>query len=75
MRSKKPLIGITLSQALKVKYRRSPMRNEFDYLAKYYHYAVEKTGGRPIGLFNTFNINIIRAAMIWIQDISINALT
>jgi len=60
MRSKKPLIGITLSQALKVKYRRSPMRSEFDYLAKFYHYAVEKTGGRPIGLFNTYNFSLIK---------------
>lgn len=60
MRSKKPLIGITLSQALKVKYRRSPMRGEFDYLAKSYHYAIEKTGGRPIGLFNTYNFSLIK---------------
>ncbi len=60
MRSKKPLIGITLSQALKVKYRRSPMKSEFDYLAKYYHYAIEKTGGRPIGLFNTNNFAMIK---------------
>jgi len=59
MRSKKPLIGITLSQALKVKYKRSPMRGEFDYLGKAYHYAIEKTGGRPIGLFNTYNIKLI----------------
>jgi len=60
MRSKKPLIGITLSQALKVKYRRSPMRSEFDYLAKLYHYAIEKTAGRPIGLFNTYNLALIK---------------
>lgn len=36
------------------------MRSEFDYLAKSYHYAVEKTGGRPIGLFNTYNFALIK---------------
>ncbi|MCP4581399.1 MAG: gamma-glutamyl-gamma-aminobutyrate hydrolase family protein [candidate division Zixibacteria bacterium] len=53
MHFNKPLIGITLGQALKVKYRRQPMSSEYDYLCKHYHYAIEKSGGLPVGLFNT----------------------
>jgi len=58
MRSKKPLIGIILGQARRVENSRFPTRHEFDYLGKAYHYAVEKTGGLPIGLFNTYNEEI-----------------
>ena len=48
MRSKKPLIGITLSQAREVKNRRFPMRKGFDYLKRDYHYAITKSGGIPV---------------------------
>ena len=55
MRSKRPLIGISLGQAREVANSRFPTSHEFDYLGKAYHYAVEKTGGLPLGLFNTYN--------------------
>lgn len=58
MRFKKPLIGISLGQARRVENSRFPTRHEFDYLGKAYHYAVEKSGGLPIGLFNTYNEEI-----------------
>lgn len=59
MLSKKPLIGITLSQSLETKRYRWPMRWQFDYLGKAYHYAIEKSGGQPLGLFSTKNSEII----------------
>ncbi len=59
MHFNKPLIGITLSQADKAKNYRWPVRRDFDYLSKAYHYSIEKSGGRPIGLFNTTDGKII----------------
>jgi putative glutamine amidotransferase len=59
MRFNKPFIGITLSQALKAKHHRWPLVWEFDYLNKAYHYAVEKSGGIPVGLFSTRDKSII----------------
>jgi putative glutamine amidotransferase len=59
MHSKKPIIGISLGQAREVENTRFPTRHEFDYLGKAYHYAVEKTGGLPIGLFNTYDEEIV----------------
>jgi putative glutamine amidotransferase len=59
MRSKKPIIGITLSQTLPKKEKRWPSRYEFDWSNKAYHYAIEKSGGLPIGLFNTSNKKLI----------------
>jgi len=59
MLSKRPLIGITLSQSLEVKQYRWPMRWQFDYLGKAYHYSIEKSGGQPFGLFSTESSGII----------------
>jgi putative glutamine amidotransferase len=59
MPSKKPIIGITLSQTLPQKEKRWPSRYEFDWCNKAYHYAIEKSGGLPIGLFNTSDKRII----------------
>jgi len=53
MPSKKPIIGVTLSQTLPSAEKRWPSRYEFDWCNKAYHYAIEKSGGIPIGLFNT----------------------
>jgi putative glutamine amidotransferase len=60
MRSKKPIIGITLSQTLPKKEKRWPSRYEFDWCNKAYHYAIEKSGGLPIGLFNTSNRKLVK---------------
>lgn len=38
---------------------RWPTRYDFDYLGKAYHYAIEKSGGLPVGLFNTDDRQII----------------
>jgi putative glutamine amidotransferase len=59
MPSKKPIIGITISQTLPKQEKRWPSRYEFDWCNKAYHYAIEKSGGLPIGLFNTSNKKII----------------
>lgn len=59
MRSKKPIIGISLGQGAEVKNYRWPTRYAFDYLGKSYHYAIEKSGGNPIGLFSTDDKNTI----------------
>jgi putative glutamine amidotransferase len=58
MRSKKPLIGITLNEELEVVNYRWPTSRTFDYLNKAYHYAIEKSGGLPVGLFNTMSPEI-----------------
>jgi putative glutamine amidotransferase len=55
MHSKKPVIGITLNEELEVANYRWPSSRTFDYLNKAYHYAIEKSGGLPIGLFNTMS--------------------
>ena len=55
MRSKKPVIGITLNEELAVANYRWPSSRTFDYLNKAYHFAIEKSGGLPIGLFNTMS--------------------
>lgn len=55
MLSRKPIIGVTLSQTLPYAEKRWPSRYEFDWCNKAYHYAIEKSGGVPIGLFNTSN--------------------
>jgi putative glutamine amidotransferase len=47
MRSNKPIIGITLSQAKEVPNRRWPMRKGFDYLKRDYHEAIINSGGIP----------------------------
>jgi putative glutamine amidotransferase len=59
MHSNKPVIGITLSQTLPSEQKRWPTRYEFDWLGKGYHYAIEKSGGAPFGLFNTTNTTMI----------------
>jgi putative glutamine amidotransferase len=53
MHFRKPIIGVTLSQTLPHAEKRWPSRYEFDWCNKAYHYAIEKSGGLPIGLFNT----------------------
>lgn len=53
MRFRKPIIGVTLSQTLSHTEKRWPSRYEFDWSNKAYHYAIEKSAGVPIGLFNS----------------------
>jgi putative glutamine amidotransferase len=60
MRFRKPTIGITLSQTLPAAEKRWPSRYEFDWCIKTYHYAIEKSGGLPIGIYNTPNKRLIR---------------
>lgn len=69
MPSKRPLIGITLGQALESKQCRWPMRWQFDYLGKAYHYAIEKSGGQPVGLFSTKNADIINSYLEFVDGI------
>lgn len=52
MRSKKPIIGITVSEMLEDRSRRKPTWKSFDYLKHEYHEAVRKSGGIPILLPN-----------------------
>lgn len=59
MRFKKPIIGITLSQTLPKAEKRWPSRFEFDWCNKAYHYAIERAGGIPVGLFNTADKRMI----------------
>ncbi len=55
MRSKKPKIGITLSEMLEDRSRRKPTWKPFDYLKREYHEAVQKSEGIPILLPNTYD--------------------
>jgi putative glutamine amidotransferase len=69
MRSKKPVIGITLSQTSGVETKRWPSRYQFDWLGKTYHYAIEKSGGVPIGLFNTESQSAIKEYLGYLDGI------
>ena len=69
MRSKKPIIGITLGQGDEVKNYRWPTRYAFDYLGKAYHYAIEKSGGSPIGLFSTNDKDTIAAYLMLVDGL------
>ena len=48
-----------MSQADKARGYRWPMIYAMDYLNKAYHYCIEKTGGAPLGLFNTGDDTVI----------------
>ena len=52
MHSKKPKIGITLSEAESVSKYRWPMSKGFDYIKKEYYEAILKSGGIPVLLPN-----------------------
>jgi putative glutamine amidotransferase len=53
MRSNRPKIGITLSEARYAETYRWPARKRFDYLKREYYEAILLTGGMPILLANT----------------------
>jgi len=55
MRSKKPRIGITLSEAARSPKYRWPMSKSFDYIKKEYYEAIINSGGIPVLLPNVEN--------------------
>ncbi len=60
MRSKKPKIGITLSEAEDSDVKRWPMRRGFDYIKRQYYQAILESGGIPILLANVEQRSAIR---------------
>ncbi len=61
MRSKKPKIGITLSEAEDNNVKRWPMRRGFDYIKRQYYQAILKSGGIPILLANVEQRHAIKS--------------
>jgi putative glutamine amidotransferase len=69
MRFRKPIIGVTMSQTLPSAVKRWPSRYEFDWCNKAYHYAIEKAGGVPFGLFNSAENRIIAGYLEMIDGV------
>lgn len=58
MHSNKPRIGITASEMLEDHSRRKPTWKPFDYIKREYHEAVQKSGGIPVLLPNTYDSSL-----------------
>lgn len=69
MHSKKPIIGITLSEAEAVGAVRWPLRRGFDYLKRQYYQAVLKAGGIPVLLPNIGNDSAAEVLLDLVQGL------
>jgi putative glutamine amidotransferase len=69
MPSKKPLIGITLSEAEGSRRQRWPVRKGFDYIKHEYYEAILKSGGMPLLFPNLKNQTEIESSSEMIQGL------